>query len=66
MRGEPILRLLDALDDIVLAAGGAIYAAKDARMSPKMFDASYPQWRDLLPWMDAKCSSSFWRRVTGA
>jgi FAD/FMN-containing dehydrogenase len=66
MRGEPTLRLLDALDEIVLAAGGAIYAAKDARMSPRMFEASYPRWRELLPFVDVKCSSSFWRRVTGA
>ena len=66
MRGQPILRLLDALDDIVHAAGGAIYAAKDARMSPKMFDASYPRWRELVPFVDGKLSSSFWRRVTGA
>ena len=66
MRGEPTLRLLDALDEIVFAAGGAIYAAKDARMSPRMFEASYPRWRELLPFIDVKCSSSFWRRVTGA
>jgi FAD/FMN-containing dehydrogenase len=65
MRGHSTLRLLDALDEIVFDAGGAIYPAKDARMSSRMFEASFPQWRELLPFIDRKCSSSFWRRVTG-
>lgn len=66
MRGEKTLHLLDALDEIVFAAGGAIYAAKDARMSRTMFETSYPRWRELVPYIDPKCSSSFWRRITGA
>ncbi len=66
MRGESTLRLLQTLDEIVLSSGGALYPAKDARMSPVMFEASFPAWRNLLPHMDNKLSSSFWRRVTGA
>ncbi|HKF24162.1 MAG TPA: FAD-binding oxidoreductase [Candidatus Angelobacter sp.] len=65
MRGESTLQLLQSLDELVLGAGGALYPAKDARMSPAMFEASFPAWRDLRPYIDDKLSSSFWRRVTG-
>jgi FAD/FMN-containing dehydrogenase len=64
-RGESTLRLLDLLDEIVIAHGGAVYPAKDARMSSATFEASFPHWRDLLPFIDERFSSSFWRRVTG-
>lgn len=65
MRGEQTLRLGRSLDEIVQETGGAIYPAKDARMSPVLFETSFPRWRDFVPYMDAKMSSSFWRRVTG-
>jgi FAD/FMN-containing dehydrogenase len=64
MRGQKTLRLLEDLDTILQKAGGALYPAKDARMSPAMFAASFPNWRDLRPYLDAKLSSSLWRRVT--
>jgi FAD/FMN-containing dehydrogenase len=64
MRGERTLRLLATLDQIVNHAGGALYPAKDARMSPQMFEASFPKWRDFRPFVDPVMSSSFWRRVT--
>lgn len=35
---------LDQLDELVLEYGGRLYLAKDARMSEKMFKASYPHW----------------------
>lgn len=63
-RGERTLRLLDELDAIVLGSGGAVYPAKDARMSPAMFRASFPRWREFEAYRDPKFSSSFWRRVT--
>ncbi len=63
--GDSTLRLLNSLDDIVLAHGGAVYPAKDARMSPRMFEASFPKWREFAPYVDQRFSSSFWRRVTG-
>jgi len=66
MRGEETLRLMRSLDEVVLASGGALYPAKDARMSPAMFEASFPRWRSFVPYIDPKMSSSFWRRVTGA
>jgi len=66
MRGERTLELMQSLDEIVQQSGGAIYPAKDARMSPALFEASFPRWRSFVPYIDPKMSSSFWRRVTGA
>lgn len=64
MRGERTLRLLQSLDEVVQQSGGALYPAKDARMSQAMFEASFPRWRSFVPYIDPKMSSSFWRRVT--
>ena len=66
MRGEKTLQLMRSLDDVVLRSGGALYPAKDARMSAALFEASFPQWRSFVPCIDPKMSSSFWRRVTEA
>ena len=66
MRGERTLQLLRSFDRIVLDSGGALYPAKDARMSPALFEASFPHWRSFVPFIDPKMSSSFWRRVTEA
>lgn len=62
---EALLPRLEALDAIVVAAGGRLYPAKDARMSGAVFRASYPQWEDFQRYIDPRFSSSFWRRVTG-
>lgn len=64
MRGERTLQLMRSFDEIVRASGGALYPAKDARMSPAMFESSFPRWRDFTPYIDPCMSSSFWRRVT--
>jgi FAD/FMN-containing dehydrogenase len=66
MRGEQTLKLMQSLDEIVRESGGAIYPAKDARMSPALFETSFPSWRNFVPYRDPKVSSSFWRRVTGS
>ncbi|MGA2353821.1 MAG: FAD-binding oxidoreductase [Terriglobales bacterium] len=66
MRGERTLHLMQSLDEVVQQSGGALYPAKDARMSPALFAASFPRWRSFVPYIDPKMSSSFWRRVTGA
>jgi len=62
--GAATFSLLDRLDDIVAAAGGAVYPAKDARMSGDRFRAYFPRWQDMLPHIDPRFSSGFWRRVT--
>jgi hypothetical protein len=64
-RGEQTLKLLAELDQVTLAAGGAVYPAKDACMSPDAFQRYYPQWSELVPFIDPRFSSSLWRRVTG-
>jgi FAD/FMN-containing dehydrogenase len=66
MRGERTLQLLRSLDEVVRESGGALYPAKDARMSPALFETSFPNWRGFVPFIDPKMSSSFWRRVTEA
>lgn len=63
VRGSAVFRMLDEVDRVVLQAGGAVYPAKDARMSPAVFQAFFPQWRDFERFIDPKFSSSFWRRV---
>ena len=62
-RGAATFSLLDRLDDIVAAAGGAVYPAKDARMSGVRFRQYFPHWQSMLPRIDPKFSSGFWRRV---
>jgi FAD/FMN-containing dehydrogenase len=59
------LALLERLDRIVVAAGGAVYPAKDARMSPSTFAASFPRVEEFAHHVDPAFSSSFWRRVRG-
>lgn len=61
--GAPTKALMDELDSIVFAAGGALYAAKDARMSPRSFAASYPKLQEFTKYIDPGFSSSLWRRV---
>ena len=63
-RGQATLDLLDDLDRLVQEAGGAVYPAKDARMSPGSFQSYYPQWKEFSRYRDPNFSSSFWRRVT--
>ena len=62
-RGPEVFALLDRLDAIVAQAGGALYPAKDARMSPALFRAGQPGLARFLPHIDPAFSSSFWRRV---
>ncbi|GAB3670247.1 FAD-binding oxidoreductase [Salinisphaera aquimarina] len=64
-RGPDTFRLLDELDAVVMAAGGAVYPAKDARMSAAAFDRYFPAWREFSAYIDPGFSSDFWRRVTG-
>ena len=50
-----LAQTLDELDQLVLAAGGRLYLAKDSRMSPEMMAASYPrlsEWQRVRDEMD--------------
>jgi len=61
--GQSTLDLMNDLDAIVREAEGAIYPAKDARMSPAMFQAGYAAIESFSQHVDPAFSSSFWRRV---
>lgn len=62
--GRQTLELFQILDEIVVSAKGAIYPAKDARMSEKTFYASFPNTPEFIKHIDPKFSSNFWRRVS--
>jgi len=63
-KGQKTLDLLERLDQIVIASGGRVYPAKDARMSKAAFKQFYPQIESFHSLIDPHFSSSFWRRVT--
>ena len=62
--GPRTLQLLDRLDEVVNAAGGRIYPAKDGRLSAASFQRQYPAWPEFAQHIDPNFSSSFWRRVS--
>lgn len=62
-RGAATMDLLERLDDVVSAAGGAVYPAKDARLRGERFRRYFPQWEQMLAHVDPRFSSGFWRRV---
>jgi hypothetical protein len=64
-RGRQTLNLLESLDMITRSVDGAVYPAKDARMSPDSFRRYFPNWNRFQRFVDPHFSSSFWRRVTG-
>jgi len=63
-KGKRTLDFLNDLDDLVRSVNGAIYPAKDARMSADMFASSFPDLELFKNYIDPAFSSSFWRRVT--
>ena len=63
-RGDVTLALMSRLDAIVRDARGALYPAKDGRMSAEMFKLSFPQWESLAALKDPGINSDFWRRVS--
>lgn len=64
-QGEATLKLLDELDRITVAAGGAVNPYKDARMRADTFAASFPAWRLLEEMRDPAFLSGFWKRTAG-
>ena len=64
--GAKTLKMLEALDEIVMLAGGALNPYKDQRMSARMFEASFPQWQQMEALRDPAIMSDFWRRTAMA
>ncbi len=64
-KGERLLALFEKLDAVVLAAGGRVYLAKDARLSTSTFEKMYPRLNDFTRYRDSGISSSMSRRLTG-
>ncbi|RKH27763.1 FAD-binding oxidoreductase [Corallococcus sp. AB030] len=62
-QGEKTWKLVESLDRVTREAGGAVYPAKDARMSPESFAAYFPKREQFSAYVDPAFSSSFWRRV---
>lgn len=62
-RGRATLELMARLDAIVKEAGGALYPAKDGRMTGELFRQSFPRWELFLKEKDPAMESDFWRRV---
>ena len=62
--GTPLRDLFSSLDTVVLQAGGTLYPAKDARMTPETFKSSFPRWQEFSQYIDPAFSSDFWKRVT--
>ena len=63
-RGEETFAQLARLEAVAMEAGGALYPAKDARMSKDTFARSFPRLAEFSGHVDPAFSSSFWRRVT--
>lgn len=64
-KGESTLQLLEQLDKITREAHGAVYPAKDARMSSESFTHYFPHWQQFSQYIDPHFRSDFWKRVTG-
>lgn len=65
-RGRTTLELCENFDQIIQKEGGAVYPAKDARMSAKSFQTYFPRWSEFAKFIDPCFLSDFWRRVTPA
>ena len=64
-RGEETLAYLDEMDAVVRTYGGAMYPAKDARMSGETFRLGYPRLDAFAAFVDPGFRSRFWARVMG-
>jgi FAD/FMN-containing dehydrogenase len=64
-QGKRTQLLFATLDELVSAAGGRIYCAKDASMSPAVFAQGYPALTKFKNYRDPGISSSLSRRLFG-
>lgn len=64
-RGARTAELLQQLNRITVAAGGAVNPYKDAHMSAETFAASFPAWPELEALRDPAFMSDFWARTAG-
>jgi FAD/FMN-containing dehydrogenase len=62
-QGESTLHLCEQFDEVVRKYRGAVYPAKDARMSAKSFQRYFPRWTEFSSFVDPSFGSDFWRRV---
>jgi FAD/FMN-containing dehydrogenase len=66
IQGQATFNLCERFDEKVRASGGAVYPAKDARMSAASFHSYFPNLGEFSRLRDPHFSSDFWRRVTGS
>ena len=64
--GASTRRLFERLDAITAAAGGRLYAAKDAAMTPQLFRLGYPRLDEFTRFRDPGISSEMSRRLLGS
>jgi FAD/FMN-containing dehydrogenase len=64
IQGEATFDLCRRFDEVVLRCGGAVYPAKDARMSRRTFESAFPNLDQFKSFVDPGFSSDFWRRVS--
>jgi len=62
-KGIGTLNFMKALDNIVIKNNGALYPAKDARMSKNIFIKSFPNHKEFKENIDPRMTSFFWERV---
>ncbi len=65
-KGITTAKLFSRLDAIVAEAGGRLYGAKDACMSPKLFAQGYPELEKFLQYRDPGITSGLSRRLMGS
>jgi FAD/FMN-containing dehydrogenase len=63
-RGEETFAQFGRLEALTMEAGGALYPAKDARMTARTFARAYPRRAEFEKHVDPAFSSSFWRRIS--
>ena len=61
--GERTRSLFAELDDIVTAAGGRVYLAKNDTLARELFHRQYPRCQEFAAHMDPATSSALWSRL---